>query len=200
MKRLILVLMLAGQTFGMMYLQDGGTWDISVQIDDFVSVDLVAPNNPTTVNLLVGGDIGRDAYALYAYNDSNVNISGGSINALSAFDDSNVTVTGGVFHKYLTACDNSNVNIFGGNLKLEARNNSTVTFHGYDFEAGTGLALGGDHVLGTGILAGKWFDGTSWTIDIHQNASTATILVTPEPCTLLLFGTGVVILQRRWRQ
>jgi len=56
---------------------------------------------------------------------------------------------------------------------MSALNNSRMTLHGYDFQATGGLTLAGDEVLGTGVLTGKWFDGTS--IPINGNASTATI-------------------------
>jgi len=73
-----------------------------------------------------------------------------------------------------------------------------VTFHAQDFVLGTGLSLDGDRVLGTGILSGKWFDGTPWTVTIGQNDPGATILAIPEPATLSLLALcGLEVFRRR---
>jgi len=83
---------------------------------------------------------------------------------------------------------------------LYAGGTSVITFHARDFRTHGGLWLDGDRVLGTGgALTGEWFDGTSWAVDIPDNQATATILVIPEPATLLLLAMGGLALLRRRR-
>ncbi|HUT11227.1 MAG TPA: PEP-CTERM sorting domain-containing protein [Thermoguttaceae bacterium] len=119
-----------------------------------------------------GGSVG----GLYAYNDSSVNISGASLDSLTAYGSSSVNVSGGTFNT-LYAEHTSSVHVSGGTISgyLSARDTSSVALHGYDFRTTGGLTLANDEVLGTGVLTGKWFDGTSWIIPITTNASAATI-------------------------
>jgi hypothetical protein len=117
-----------------------------------------------------------------AENSGTANISGGSItDNLYADNFSTVNISGGTINGYLYARDSGIANIFGQN-----------------FQYGTGLSLSGNRVIGTGILSGEWLDGTPWAINIIKNSSTATILVIPEPATLLLLGVGAVILRKRF--
>jgi len=67
--------------------------------------------------------------------------------------------------------------------------------------ARVGLTLDGDRVLGTGLLTGKWFDGTSWAIPIQKHDLGATIRVVPEPSTLVLLSIGAGgLLVFAWRR
>jgi hypothetical protein len=134
---------------------------------------------------------------LNACDSSSVDISGGSVTWLYTIGTSSVEISGGSVYR-LNADYSSSVDISGGRMDyLNALYTSTVTFHGQDFDLGKGLTLAGDRVLGTGILSGKWFDGTGWAVEIYTNNSEATILATPEPATLALLAVGGLALLRR---
>jgi len=137
---------------------------------------------------------------LHAYDTSSVAISGGSVYGLDAYDTSSVAISGGSV-EYLDPRDSSIVNISGGGVStLHAYNTSGITLHGYDFRATAGLSLVGDEVIGTGLLAGKWFDGTSWIIEIYTHDAGAHIWAIPEPASALLLGFGAMFLARRRKQ
>jgi hypothetical protein len=74
------------------------------------------------------------------------------------------------------------VNISGGQFKdyLMVLDNSKVTIYGYDFQVSGGATIAGNKVIGSGVLRGKWFDGTSWTILISNNTTTASVLISGE--------------------
>jgi hypothetical protein len=159
-------------------------------------VDFVFANNTTTVHLSGGRVIAKlcvsgatradvsggtvEGYIL-AYNHSSVDFSDGKVSALYAYDSSSVDLSGG--------------DVFS----LFALGTSATTFHGYDFTATSGLTLDGDKVLGTGVLAGKWFDGTAWAVSIQSHDPGATILAIPEPSSLALLALGGIgmLIRRR---
>ena len=60
---------------------DGDTHDITYEINDQVRVDYHAPGMSTTLNLLPGGSI-TAPHEFRGYEDSQINILGGSIGAL----------------------------------------------------------------------------------------------------------------------
>jgi hypothetical protein len=133
----------------------------------------------------------------YASGSSTMNISGGTGNVIYLHDSSTLNFSGGQFS--IGSLDSSIMNVSGGQLSgLSAWGTSSVTFHARDFTLGSGLTFDGDRVLGTGILSGKWFDGTPWSTNIIQNDLTASILAVPEPLTLCLLAIGgLPLLQRK---
>jgi len=153
---------------------------------------------------------------LTAYDASVVHFSGGSVSWLCAWGASAVQLSGGTMN-YLIARESSVVDISGGSVSnlcpqggsvvdisggsvsdLDVRDASVATFWGLDFHLGEGLYLEGDRVLGMGVLSGEWFDGTPWAVNISTNESGATILVIPEPATVVLLALGgLALLHRR---
>lgn len=192
-----------------LYAYDYSTVDIS---GTFASVYHLYANNSSTVNIFNAWYMDD----LYAYDLSTVNMYDGRVYSLSAYNSSTINISGGFAHDYLVAYNSSTVNISGGSLgSLETQDSSTVnisggsithlqagdlsvvTFYGSDFLAGSGLSFNGNRILGNGTLSGKWMDGTPWSIYIQQITPTVTLLVTPEPATLLLFGLGAIITRTR---
>ena len=101
----------------------------------------------------------------------------------------------------LSASNTSTLNISGGSVAyVGAWGSSTIKIIGYDFRATDGANIINNEIIGTGILAGNWFDGESFSIDINTNHPTATIMLIPEPGTLLLFGLGGLTLRRKTRR
>jgi len=115
---------------GRIDFSDGDTHDIDYAIDDDVWVDYQTPGMYTTVNMLASGTIPAP-YNLQAYEDSIVNIRGGSIGYhLLAYDNSQVSFSGGSIGANLYAYSNSQVDISGGSISssLYAYDSSQVSF------------------------------------------------------------------------
>ena len=98
------------------------------------SGDYLYARDTTTVNLLPGGTIGGN---LYAWDNSEVNVSGGTIGSLGtvglqANDTSTVNVSGGYVGDSAQAHDDSTMNVTGGSFPndLYAYDNSTVNVSG----------------------------------------------------------------------
>ena len=101
---------------GVISWADGDTHNIDYEINDYVWVDWSAPGMRTRVNLLDGGSI-TYPYTLRAYEDSEINILGGSIgNYLYAFDSSLVSFSGGSIGSDLKAYGTNQVDISGGSI------------------------------------------------------------------------------------
>ena len=117
--------------FGWTQFKDGWTHDITTTINDDVWVDYQAPGMETTVNWLGGGAM-PFGYELHGYNDSHINMFGGSIGGyLRSYDNSHVNVSGGSIYQLWTY-DNSQVNVSGGSIghNLWAYDNSQVNVSG----------------------------------------------------------------------
>jgi hypothetical protein len=84
----------SSQVMAWIQYNDGLTHNISSTINDDVWVDFQSPGKQTTVNLLNGGIISEN-YRLQGFNDSRINMSGGSVTYLDAYDRSQVTMYGG---------------------------------------------------------------------------------------------------------
>jgi len=120
---------------------------------------------------------GGSVDSLSAPNSSTVIMSSGSVVGLWASESVTVNISGGSV-SYLYTEDNSTVDISGGSVSgLSASDSSVVSFYGRNFRVYNGLVFDGDYVLGTGLLACEWFDGTTWAVNIRENTPSATIRV-----------------------
>jgi hypothetical protein len=128
--------MIAGQGFSANKFNDGGTYNINYDIgsypdyDNEVWVDYQAPGMQTTVNLFAGGNVGD----LVGFNDSRINVLGGTVGAgvLEARDNSQVTILGGTIYSVM-AFENSQITMSGGIVEdggLGAYADSHVTISG----------------------------------------------------------------------
>lgn len=154
--------MVVEQGLGNVQFNDGAIHNINYQINDMVDVDVSSPSIGTTVNLLAGGTIST---RLYGYNDSSLNISGGSVGGygvftadrshvsmssgsvpkIVAYGNSAITLSGGSVTSYLQAADNSRVTMSGGTVQgsFQALNSSQVVISGGSMDS---LILTEDHV------------------------------------------------------
>ncbi len=152
---------------------------------------------------------GRIDY-LYTYDTTTAGVSGGLVGYMNVRQNSDAFVLGGTVSTLLSQ-HSSSVDIRGGSIAslenqatttadisggsvgtLAARGFAVVTIHGMDFQPMGALSIVGDEVNGTGVLKGKWANGTPWSINITANDATATIQldVVPEPITASLLGVG----------
>ncbi len=182
------------------------------------SVDWLNANESSMVNISSG-----TVYRLSALDGSESEISGGSVDEISVYDNSTVNISGGSITgewgelkaygsstvnvsagsvRSLGAWNGGTINLSGGDVgTLRANQFSTVTFLGLDFVLGEGLEWGeGYELIGTGILSGQWLNGARWHTDIEVNHTTATILLIPEPVTLVLLGLGGLALRVKKRR
>ena len=72
---LVIAVLVSATSYGVIYFEDGGTHEIDYAINDDVLVDQTAPGTPTTVSMVAGGTINT----LQGYDNSIINISGGSV-------------------------------------------------------------------------------------------------------------------------
>jgi len=134
-----------------------------------------------------------------ALDASETSIKGGDVDGMAASRNSTVRLSGGTVNS-MSTYDDATVFLSGGNLNyLRVREDSQVTFVAGEFILGDGLWLQDEELMGTGILNGTWYDGTMWRTNILVNEQTGTILLTPEPASLLLMGLGGLALRRRKR-
>ena len=201
---MILVLCLVTSEVKALILNDGGVHTVDWTIDDWVSVEDSSEGDFTTLNLVEGGEI-SDWLNVFDY--SQVNMSGGSIGfVLFTWDNSQADLSGGSVAVDLYATDYSQVEIRGGSIGeiISAREYSQITIFGSNFAVdsipvGYGpITEGTVNELGmlTGTLTGTLLNGDllNNAFDIDPDAS---IILVPEPTTLLLVGLGALWLRRK---
>lgn len=147
----------------------------------------------STVNLFAGS-VG----SFYTYHSSTANIYGGSVLILESYDSSCVGIFGGFFENHARAQDYSQIVISGGIFadELVAIENSIMTICGTDFSI-DGFSVGyGEIAVPSGILAGTLASGETINNNFHIYED-ATIVLVPEPATVLLLSFGAVMLRKR---
>ena len=144
---LAVLFLCAWPVYAVIEFNDGGTHNIDYGIDDKVRVDYQAPEMYTTVNVLDGG--GADEIS--GYENSRINVSGGSMGGLltygssqaeassgligcvETYDSSQLAISGGstTVVIYLHVADSSRVDISGGNVEnLSVNDYSLVNISG----------------------------------------------------------------------
>ncbi len=142
---------------------------------------------------IAGGSLNFD---IWTYNFSQVNISEGGTGWLYAHNNSKIIMSGGGIGIELYAYDNSEIEISGGYIGpggIYAYGDSQITIFGRDFNV-NGLGVGyGEITASSGTLTGTLENGDPIDNDFYIDDN-ASIVLTPEPATLLLLGLGAVIL------
>ncbi len=141
---------------------------------------------------IVGGVMG----GIMGLGDSRITFKGGQINgSLMSSGNCEVIVEGGTVGE-LTSNGESRVNVYGGQIswQIHATQNSSMFIYGTDFTI-DGLSVGyGPISAMSGTLSGILYSGEALNVsfDIIENAS---IMLIPEPATVLLLGIGAVLLR-----
>jgi hypothetical protein len=200
----VVVCLAASHTRALVEFNDGGTHNIDYTITEEVWVDYVAPMKGTTVNLVNNGYISSD---LEGFGISVVNILGGSIaDDLQANDSTTLSLSGGTIGDTFYVSDNSNATMSGGSVgELSIFDNSSLTIIGSGF-AVDGNPFGYGEL--TSILGGSYqnepqrrltgtLDSGESIDNIFYIGNDASIVLVPEPSTLLLLGLGAVMLRRK---
>ncbi len=186
----------------------------SVIYDDggFHELDYEVPRNRTEGVQVYDSESG-DITTLTVSDGANV-VSG----FLGAFDNSHVTVQGGVIAWGLVADDHSTIDVAGGDMGwvaassegkvtitggtmgwIEVYESGVIEIYGTDFNYGYGELTELNGLL-TGILAtGEVLNSRFWRGDEEENILPGSIVLIPEPATVLLLGIGAVLLRRRRR-
>jgi len=125
---MVVVCMVSSQATALIEWNDGNTYNVNWQIPEDVRVDWEAPGMKTTVNLLNSGQI--NGY-LWAYEDSHINVSGGSVDTLFAYGRSQIVFSAGSLQG-LSANGNSWVDFSAGSVgnDLNAGGNSHIEMSG----------------------------------------------------------------------
>ena len=206
MVMMLTVLCLVTSEVQALTLNDGGVHTIDYRLDDNVWVEDSFSDEFTTLNIVDDGII-RDWVNVFDY--SQVNMLGGSIGYdLLTWDNSQAIVSGGLIASEIYAFGESYIEIYGGTIAdvLNVRDNSLVEIYGSNF-AVDGISVDyGPITTGTinelGMLTGT-LTGTLDTGELMNNAFNidpdATIILVPEPTTLLLIGIGIFCLRRKNR-
>ncbi|KKL52860.1 hypothetical protein LCGC14_2281230 [marine sediment metagenome] len=119
----------SSQAMALIQYNDGGTYDITTTSNDDVWVDWQKPAMGTTVNVQNGGAV-TSPYKMQAFEDSVVNVYGGSISNYLAYGSSRLSISDGSAG-YLDTYDSSQVLLTGGSAgSIDAYDNSQITLAG----------------------------------------------------------------------
>jgi len=143
---------------------------------------------------------------------SRITMTGGTANYLQGFSNTQITMTGGLINADLYLAHDAQADWSGGNIggDLTLQDRNILTIFGSNFTidgnpVGYGnitSILGNDYSLDPSrILSGTLADSTTINNQFKIGNSAYINLVyaepVPEPCTLLLFGLGGLVLRKR---
>ncbi len=138
-------------------------------------------------------------YLMTIRDDCQFSFSGGYLDNLELMGTAQAAMSGGEVHSYLQATENSDVIISGGTIRagnggsssLRAWFSSKIIIDGSNFNYPLGKIPEPSGVLACDL---KYGGSLNNNFDIGSSAS---IVLVPEPATLLLLGLGVVMLRRK---
>lgn len=182
------------------------------EIDDLVAhnrslVEVISGEIHTALAVYDRGKItfsGGSTGYLRGFDSSEVIVSGGEIGGqLGTYNSSQLTVSGGLIGEHLVVNQDGQVSLSGGSIggNLLLYKFAVLTIYGSDFAInGTPVDYGeyfaSDYLSGTltGTLASG--DTLNNVFSIEDNAS---IVLVPEPATLLLLGLGTLFFRKTGR-
>ena len=184
MKKMILIICmifgLTGISQGQIIYDDGGTHTIDFYVNDSVEVWDSPLGDITTLNIIDNAIIEQ---SVYTAENSIAKISGGEIlGSISSSHNSTIILEGGEIGDWIFANHHSQIYIYGTDFKIDG---ISVDYGEIDVAGGTltGILFNGDAI-------NNMFD-----INTTQSGPAAIFLV-PEPCSLCLFGLGIILLRR----
>lgn len=217
------LVMTAGQGFGLTEFKDGGIYNINYTINDNVSVDNGAPAMQTTFNLLSGGTV-SSPYLLQGYESSKLNIAGGSAYQIKHHGPGSITISAGTVGSLY--CSNiyvanslimtggqvnylndgvGSMTISGGAVDILDVDgdggiaSGLVTINGYNFAINGNPVSFGQYFksdFASGNLTGTLANGDALDTQFYINYS-ASITLVPEPTTICLLAIGSLALIRK---
>lgn len=127
------------------------------------------------------------------FNDVTLDIFGGDISRLETYDTTVTDWYGGEM-SHLWTYDDSMVNVYGGELfTLYSHEDSLINLCAYDV-----LITDTGGYWNLGRVTGKYFsDNSSFIINLWSEETASHINIIPEPSTLLLLGSGGLLLRRK---
>ena len=109
-------------------------------------------------------------------------------NAIALLD--NITISNGSIDNSVVARENSEIYVSGGSVgDLYVWDSGVMTIYGDNFNYGIGPIT-----TNSGVLTGTLANGIAINSNFYIN-DTASIILAPEPATLLLLGLGAVMLR-----
>ncbi len=221
---LVVLFLCACPAPGDIEFKDGKIHNIDYKIGDYVFVDWKFPGMETTVNVLDGARM-SSPYIMIGFENSRINVRGGSISSLASLgstqvdisggrvvlfaqDSSQTNISGGIVSGLITH-HSSQVNISGGSIEgaLFLANHSIIQIFGYDFAVDgqpfgygelTSILGGYPHDEPLRHLTGTLLSGEIIDTDFRIGHD-ARIALIPEPASALILGLGslIVFLRRK---
>jgi len=197
--------LIGGSIFGQFFAHDDSIVTFSSGVVE--NAFEIMGNNQTTIT---GGSIGYNfqsndyaqasisntsiGYQVSIQDHSRISIDATTVDGIvESWHDSEVDILGGEMLDNVVARNNSSIDITGGNLHgiIDVYDDAVITLYGSNFNYSYGAITNS-----TGILTGTLANGNPINnrFYVHDNAS---IVLVPEPATLLLLGFGAAVLRRK---